>query len=384
MPSTRRDLLAAFGLSVTLSGCLAPTTTDDGLGTVEGEWRMDGRDAGHTRAVSQGPVEPETVWRRTLEDVRGVGSPASAEDRLYVPADAVSEDARSRYRLYALAPGTGSTRWQVPLRAEPNGSPAVEGDRVIVSAKRSLERGRVVCFSRRYGDEEWLYDVDSRLTAPPVVAQGVAYVADWSGTVHAVSVRSGEPRWRRRIEADGAGRTFAGPVAVHDGTLYLGSHSGSTGLVALDARTGEEQWRVSTGAVTVGPVVDDGLVVVQSYGLVEAFDTDGDRRWSFNVPEESAYPIAVGNERVYVSGRQGLQAVTRDGNRAWRVDGVSGTPTVVGDAVFVRGEGRLSAFDAADGSERWAVHQRGSGDAIVLENAVFLSDGARLSGLGQG
>jgi hypothetical protein len=52
--------------------------------------------------------------------------------------------------------------------------------------------------------------------------------------------------------------------------------------------------------------------------------------------------------------------------------------------VFVRGEGRLSAFDAADGSERWAVHQRGSGDAIVLENAVFLSDGARLSGLGQG
>jgi outer membrane protein assembly factor BamB len=89
-------------------------------------------------------------------------------------------------------------------------------------------------------------------------------------------------------------------VAVDEGRRYLGSQSGRTGIVALEAGTGEERWHVSTGAVTGGPVVAGDLVVVWSYHRVLAFDTDGSHRWSPNVLETDARPIAVDDQHVYV------------------------------------------------------------------------------------
>ncbi|WP_239685597.1 PQQ-binding-like beta-propeller repeat protein [Halolamina pelagica] len=166
---------------------------------------MDGRDAGHTRRVDDGPTEPATAWRTEFDDVRGVGTPSLADGELYVPADAVTETARSRYRLYALSARDGGVRWQVPLRVEPNGAPAVSADRIVVGAKRSVKGGRLVCFHPRYGEEQWLYDVGSRLTAPPTVAEGVVYVGDWSGRVHAIGTLAGTVRWTRRIDAGEGG-----------------------------------------------------------------------------------------------------------------------------------------------------------------------------------
>ena len=377
--------MAALGASVTLPGCLSlPSVNENELGPILGDWSMDGGGPGHARYAETGPVDPETVWEREFDSVRAVGTPSLGNDRLYAPADAVTEQSRSRYRLYALETGAGEVRWHVPMRAEPNGSPAVEWNRIVVSAKRSLERGRLLGFEPKYGGESWLYDVDARLTAPPTVDDGYVYVGDWSGTVHVLDVRSGEPRWRRRIDADDGGRTFTGAGAVHDGTLFLGSQSGNTGLVALYAGTGNERWRASTGPVTVGPVANGDLVLVGSHGLATAFGLDGTRRWSFNVPAESGRPMAVDEKRVYVPGRETLYAVSRDGEEAWRADDVSGTPTVAGDAVIVREEGSLRGFDAADGTERWSVSVDGVGEAVVDPRAVFLSTGARVQGLSHG
>ncbi len=388
MPSTtRRDLLAALGAGVALSGCLSVGSPSNELGAVDGNWPMDGRDAGHTRRVDAGPSEPETVWRTEFDDVRAVGTPSLFDGDLYVPVDAVGETARSRYRLYALSPRDGELRWQVPLRVDPNGAPAVSPERVVVAAKRSTERGRVVCFHPRYGEEEWLYDVDARLTAAPTVADGVVYVADWRGRVHALGALEGDVRWSRRIDAGEGGRTFANAVAVRDGTLYLGSQSGNTGVVALDADDGAERWRVSTGAVTEWPVVSGELVVVRSHGTVIALGTDGERRWTVTVPEPDPQAMAVGDGRVFVPAGDRLYAIDRSGEEAWRHeadDGGVGTPTVAGDAVvFPDGDGGLTARAVADGSERWTVSADADGEPIVTAAALFRASGSGVVARGE-
>ncbi|SFP09672.1 MULTISPECIES: outer membrane protein assembly factor BamB family protein [Halolamina] len=388
MPSTtRRDLLAALGVGAALSGCLSVGSASNDLGTVDGKWPMDGRDAGHARRVDAGPSEPTRVWRTEFDDVRGVRTPSLADGDLYVPADAVSGTARSRYRLYALSAGDGELRWQVPLRVQPNGAPAVSPDRIVVGAKRSTERGRVVCFNPRYGEEEWLNDVAARLTAPPTVAEGVVYVGDWRGRVHALGALAGDVRWTRRIDAGDGGRTFPNAVAVHDGTLYLGSASGNTGVVALDADTGEEHWRVSTGAVTEGPVVTEDLVVVRSHGMVTALDTDGQHRWTVNVLEPDPRAVAVGDERVFVPAGDRLYAIDRDGEEAWRHevdDGRVGTPTVAGDAVVFRdGDRGLTARAVTDGRERWTVSTDGGGQPIVTDGALFQSSSSGVIARGE-
>ncbi|WP_265111611.1 PQQ-binding-like beta-propeller repeat protein [Halosolutus halophilus] len=388
MPSlTRRQVLATIGsASGTLAGCLSSGSPSGDLGNVGGDWPMDGSNPGHTRRVDEGPAEPTAVWETDLDGARGAGTPSVVDGHLYVPVDAVSDEARHRHRLHSLSATTGEERWRVPLRSDVISPPAIYGDRIVVSAQPSIERGRIVAFQRRHGDEAWLYDVDARLTAPPTVADATVYVPDWNGRIHALSVGDGSIRWSRRIASDGSTRTFAEPIAVNNGVLYLGSQSGATGVIALDAETGEQRWSRSTEAVTTGPVVADDFVVIRTHRVVVAFDAAGTRRWSFTVPESAYHRLALGNRHVYVPARGSLYAIDRSGAKAWSYDSSDsriGPPTVVGDDVVIPEADRLTAVSRADGTERWTVDLSGAGDAIVTPGAVFTTrDGGRVVALG--
>lgn len=394
MPShSRRRFLAAVGAaSATLSGCLfggeSPPSGD--LGRVDGAWSMVGQGPGQARRVDAGPTDPETVWLTELDGARATGTPAVVRGDLYVPVDAVSDDSHFRHRIHTLTAETGEERWQVPLRAAPNSPPAVRGDHVVVTARRSVERGRILCFDSRYGAEDWLYDVGARLTAPPTVADGTAYVPDWDGRVHALSVSDGGVRWSRRVGDGDHAPTFSEPVAVRDGVLYVGSRAGTTGLTALDADTGEERWHRSTAAVMAGPVVHGGRVVARTRHAVLAFDLDGTRRWSFDVADGDVLPMAVDDQHVYVPTTDRLSprlsAIDRRGETAWTYEPSErrvGTPTVAGDSVVVRGRDSLVGVSRDAGEERWTATPEGVGAAVVTPGATFLSgDGGRLLALG--
>ncbi|WP_326838284.1 outer membrane protein assembly factor BamB family protein [Halocalculus aciditolerans] len=390
MPShTRRQLLTVLGsTSIALAGCLSPSRPSGDLGEVTGAWEMVGRTPGHTRRAPSGPSNPDAVWQTDLDQVRATGTPAVSAGNLYVPVDAISETARHRYRIHALRAATGEERWQVPLRAEPNGPPAVSSEHIVVTAKRALEKGRIVGFQTRYGDEDWLVDIDARLTAPPTIADGVVYVPDWSGRVHALAVGDGSVRWSHCVDAAAGGRTFTHSGAVLDETLYLGSRSGKTGVVALDAATGEKEWKESTRAVTGGPVAHPNGVVVQSHQLVTVFDTDGTRQWSFNIPEAGVRPIAVDSQHLYVSAGSTVYAIDWEGQEAWTYKSPServGTPTVAGETVLIRSEERLTAISRATGDEQWSTAPGGTSRVIVTPEAIFSpgSDGS-MSALGEG
>lgn len=158
-------------------------------------------------------------------------------------------------------------------------------------------------------------------------------------------------------------------------------------MVALDATTGERRWTESTHAVTGGPVAHTNGIIVQSHEDVIAFETDGSRRWSFNVLEGTARPIAVDDRHVYVAARNALHAIDWNGDEVWIYEASGeriGPPTIAGQTVLVRGEDHLTALSRSDGTEQWTATPQGVGRAVAVPEAIFLSGtGGNVIALGE-
>jgi outer membrane protein assembly factor BamB len=61
--------------------------------------------------------------------------------------------------------------------------PTVAGDTVIIGT----QAGQVVALDARSGKPQWTFQTQGRITASPVVAGGVMYVASHDGTLYAVT-----------------------------------------------------------------------------------------------------------------------------------------------------------------------------------------------------
>jgi len=137
--------------------------------------------------------------------------------------------------------------------------------------------------------------------APPIVVNGVMFVATPGNQVIAIDAKNGTVLWRYR-------RQLPTPVvllhptnrgvAVHGDKVYFAA--GEAVLVALDARTGEEVWttQVAENAsgyyMSLAPLVADGKVLIGTSGgelgirgYVAAFDANtGKELWrTYTIPE---------------------------------------------------------------------------------------------------
>ena len=143
---------------------------------------------------------------------------------------------------------------------------------------------------------------NSRWVPTPIVANGLMYVSEGSGRVTAFDVLTGDVAWAytrsypEDIEKSQALGRHRG-VSVLGDTVYFGAADAV--LVALDARTGEQRWEVSTGDYTTGlghshpPLIADGKVVLgfaggdrSGRGTIVAHDAEtGEHIWTtYTVP----------------------------------------------------------------------------------------------------
>ena len=128
----------------------------------------------------------------------------------------------------------------------------------------------------------------------PIVANGLMYVSEGSGRVTAFDAVSGDVVWLHQrsypedIERSQAFMRHRG-VSVYGDTIYWGTADAA--LVALDARTGEQRWEVSTGDYTIGEghphpaLIADGKVILgfaggerSARGAVVAHDAETGER----------------------------------------------------------------------------------------------------------
>lgn len=201
--------------------------------------------------------------------------------------------------------------------------------------------------------------------APLVLAENV-YAATPDGNVVNVNAANGSIAWKTNVGvALSAGVGSDGivtAVVAEDGTV-----------IALD-RQGNELWRQrASSAVSIPPVVGDGLVVVRSTDYrIQAFDAaTGELRWSVQRPGPAlalqTNMRLVSLQGLIISGLPNGRLMAIDaasGNVQWegtvstsygatdleRINDVVGTPQVQGPLLCgVTYQGRIVCFDITQG-----------------------------------
>lgn len=240
--------------------------------------------------------------------------------------------------------------------------------------------------------------------AAPIVVEGVMYVSGPDGKVWALDATTGEELWRYKHASPFDVSLCCGNVnrgvAVGHGKVYLATLNAH--LVALDARSGEPVWDVTTGDVrageshTVAPLLVKDMVLVGSSGgefgtrgHLDAYDAHtGQRRWRcYTIPKP---------------GEPGAETWPDDGE-AWQRGGANCwvTPTYDPDLDLIfQGTGNPSpdfdgavrpgdnlytdsvvAVDADTGEIRWhyqfTPHDLWDYDS-TMENLVFEHEGRKL------
>lgn len=142
---------------------------------------------------------------------------------------------------------------QPKLDFERTHQPIVVGQRLILGSARN---DRVVCYSTRTGEEQWVFHTEGPVRFAPVAYQENIYFGSDDGYLYCVSAETGELVWQLRGGAGdqkvlGNGRLISAwpvrgaPTISEDGTLYFAASIWpfmGVFIHAVDATTGEVLW----------------------------------------------------------------------------------------------------------------------------------------------
>jgi alcohol dehydrogenase (cytochrome c) len=147
---------------------------------------------------------------------------------------------------------------------------------------------------------KWVYQTGAtgKFETTPLVVDGILYATGQDDRAFALDARTGRPVWmyQRQLPADirpCCGRVNRG-LAILGDKVFLGTLDAH--VIALDAKTGNVVWDVSTADYTKGysftlaPLVVKNLVILGvsggEYGIrgfIDAYDADtGQRKWRFD------------------------------------------------------------------------------------------------------
>lgn len=175
------------------------------------------------------PADGERGWRFDVTETGRssvTGTPAHAQETLYVPATLLADDGSAAGRLYALDPETGDTQWSVGTEGALSVAPAATDDRVYLAGRDGTIRALT-----HDGETAWTVDAGADIYSRPTYADGRLFVVT-TGDVVAVD-DGGEEAWRA-----GSERTQMTGATVAGDTLYVGGEP----LFGLDTATGDARF----------------------------------------------------------------------------------------------------------------------------------------------
>lgn len=157
--------------------------------------------------------------------------------------------------LYAFDPQTGALRWRTGVGSPILGAPAAASGNVWFGCRNGIVYGA----DADNGAVAWRYDTASRIEySAPLVVEGMLFIGDCSGTLHAVRLSDRKAAWTRRV----GGPIYSSPV-IAGGSLVVGDNAG--GISFLDPATGIVRALFNAGgpvqAIAAGP---DGSVLCGS------------------------------------------------------------------------------------------------------------------------
>jgi len=210
------------------------------------------------------------------------------------------------------------------------------------------------------GSELWTFDPvgGAGAVSPPVVQGDLVYVAGNidDRTVYAVDAATGDEEWRFTPIAD-----CDAPITVAGDTVYAVD---DTGIVyALDAASGEKRWDVGLDQKARGPpAASGGTVYVATVGgsVYALAAADGSERWHWRAEDGDGRSISVTDETVIVVGPDDARALTTDdATERWSTGAVGGSVCSAASETVVVGDGRnVTAVSRDDGAVQWTFETR--------------------------
>ncbi|GAA6157304.1 PQQ-like beta-propeller repeat protein [Pyruvatibacter sp. HU-CL02332] len=238
---------------------------------------------------------------------------------------------------------------------------------------------------------------NGRLTAPPIIADGRAFVLDAEGGVRAFEADTGTRIWAVDLTPEDADSEegFGGGIAYDDGAIYVATGFGT--VVAMDAATGEEFWTYEGRTpFRAAPSAVGGRIFVISFdnqtsALAQA---TGEVLWTHQGIQETAGILgspspAVSGDTLVVPYSSGEVFALRveNGQEVWNdtltrtlsntalanISDIAGRPVIDRDRVFaVSHAGRMVAIDIRTGERVWTRSLSGVQTPWVAGDFIFL------------
>ncbi len=241
-------------------------------------------------------------------------------------------------------------------------------------------------------------DIDSRLTAAPIVADGRIFVLDAAAHVFAFDAKTGNPLWGKALAPKGGSATFlnlatfglfgkdkstdptkgfGGGVAYDGGKVFVSTGFGN--VTAMDAASGKELWKSDLGVpVTNAPVANGGRVFVSTVDnhFFALAQDDGRQLWdqqgiTVSAGIMSSTSAAVSGEYAIVPYSSGELFALRvaNGRTLWNdtltrsgtitalseLDDIAGKPVLDRDLVIaISHSGVMAAIKLSTGERIWS------------------------------
>lgn len=178
----------------------------------------------------------------------------------------------------------------------------------------------------------------------------------------------------------GASSVALAPLALQ-GRIYVSGGSGT--IVAIDAASGRDVWRLNLGtALATGPGSDGQVTAVVTLANQLVAINDGKEMWRAQLPAASYTAPLVAGRRVFVltADRSVVAFDGQTGARLWTqsrpgeplVLRQSGVLLAVGDTLVAGLSGRLLGLNPGNGSPRWDVQVANSRGTNEVERLVDL------------
>jgi outer membrane protein assembly factor BamB len=230
--------------------------------------------------------------------------------------------------------------------------------------------------SSTYLTQAWSFTAGGPIAGSVEVSDGVAYLADETGSVYAVRLADAMQLWKHAVTSVKITTT---PALTSTGTIIVDTTGGK--VVALSQSTGQPVWSVSLAGTPGSPTVAGSTVYIgSSTGTLTALDAHtGATTWTATVPGavSSSPAVDAASGLVIVGDGSGtlsaLSATT--GSVVWTksvAGAIDGSPVVAGGAVYVGSAGgSADSFAETTGAQNWKY---ATGGAVTVAPAFINGD----------